>query len=144
MTANARGRFRPAGARPSARRRLRRWRWKLMTQAAPAGAARYAGARVERVEDARLLAGQGTYVDYTRAEHAEALVHESHGSNLVGEIAGMPAAALEDVFASAAHVVSETIYQQAYAAVPMEGRGLVVDYGRVTGDLTIYSATQSP
>ena len=58
--------------------------------------------------------------------------------------AGPPASALEEVFASAAHVVHETIYQQAYAAVPMEGRGLVVDYSRATGDLTIYSATQSP
>ena len=66
-------------------------------------------------------------VDYTEAEHAGSLVHESHGSNVVGELAGLPAAALEDVFASSAHVVSETIYQQAYAPVPMEGRGLVVD-----------------
>ena len=40
--------------------------------------------------------------------------------------------------------MSETIYQQAYAPVPMEGRGLVVDYARATGDLTIYAATQSP
>ena len=45
---------------------------------------------------------------------------------------------------SAAHVVSATIYQQAYTAAPMEARGLVVDYSRGTGDLTIYSATQSP
>jgi carbon-monoxide dehydrogenase large subunit len=51
---------------------------------------------------------------------------------------------LEDVFASAEHVVSETIHQQAYAPVPMEGRGLVVDHSPATGDLTIYSATQSP
>src|SRR5947207_3255751 len=39
------------------------WRWKLMAQATTAGAARYAGTRVNRVEDARLLSGQGTYVD---------------------------------------------------------------------------------
>jgi carbon-monoxide dehydrogenase large subunit len=83
-------------------------------------------------------------VDYTRAEDAEELVHEAHGSNLIGEMSGLPASALEDVFASAAHVVSETIYQQAYVAVPMEGRGLVVDYSPATGDLTIYAATQSP
>jgi carbon-monoxide dehydrogenase large subunit len=83
-------------------------------------------------------------IDYTEAERSEALVHESHGSNLIGEMAGLPASDLEQVFASAAHVVSETIYQQAYAPVPMEGRGLVVDYSRTTGDLTIYSATQSP
>ena len=34
-----------------------------MTDIAPAGAARYAGTRVARVEDARLLTGHGTYVD---------------------------------------------------------------------------------
>ena len=60
------------------------------------------------------------------------------------ELTTMPASALDEVFASAAHVASETIYQQAYAPVPMEGRGLVVDYAKATGDLTIYSSTQSP
>jgi carbon-monoxide dehydrogenase large subunit len=83
-------------------------------------------------------------VDYTQAERAQALVHESHGSNVVAKLAGLPASALEEVFSSAAHVVSETIYQQAYAPVPMEGRGLVVDFSPSTADLTIYSATQSP
>jgi len=83
-------------------------------------------------------------VDYTLAEGADALVHQHHGSNVVGELAGLPASALDEVFDNAAHVVSETIHQQAYAAVPMEGRGLVVDCARATGDLTIYSATQSP
>jgi len=83
-------------------------------------------------------------VDYTTAEQTEALVHESHGSNVVGQIDGVPASALDDVFMAAAHVVSETIYQQAYAPVPMEGRGLVVDYSGATGELTIYAATQVP
>ncbi len=83
-------------------------------------------------------------VDYAEAEHATTLVHEGHGSNIIGEMAGLPASALEDVFASAAHVTSETIRQQAYVPAPMEGRGLVVDCSRATGDFTIYSATQSP
>lgn len=83
-------------------------------------------------------------VDYASAETAENLVHQSHGSNLIGEMAGVPAAALQDSYDSAEHTVTETIYQQAYAAVPMEGRGLVVDYSRPTGEVTIYSATQSP
>ena len=34
-----------------------------VTDCAPTGAARYVGARVNRVEDARLLTGRGTYVD---------------------------------------------------------------------------------
>jgi carbon-monoxide dehydrogenase large subunit len=83
-------------------------------------------------------------VDYAEAERAEALVHESHGSNVIGELAGLPASALDDVLASATHVVRETIEQQAYAPVPMEGRGLVVDYSGATGELTIYAATQVP
>jgi aerobic carbon-monoxide dehydrogenase large subunit len=83
-------------------------------------------------------------VDYREAEAAAFLVHADHGSNVIGELAGLPASALDDVFAAAAHVVSEAVFQQAYAPVPMEGRGLVVDYSRARGDLTIHSATQSP
>jgi len=83
-------------------------------------------------------------VDYTTAEHNDALVHEAHGSNVVAALNGLPASALESVFAASAHVVRETIHQQAYAPVPMEGRGLVVDWSRPTGELTIYAATQSP
>ena len=46
------------------------------------------------------------------------------------------------VFAAAAHVVRETIYQQAYAPVPMETRGIVAEW---SGDeLTIWAATQAP
>jgi len=83
-------------------------------------------------------------VDYTAAEHASALVQASHGSNLIGEVCMQPASAFDDVFAAAAHVASETIYQQACAPAPMEGRGLVVDYAPATGDLVIYAATQAP
>jgi aerobic carbon-monoxide dehydrogenase large subunit len=83
-------------------------------------------------------------VDFTAAEASEALVHEGHGSNLIGKIGGRPASSLDDVFAGAAHVVEATVAQQAYAAVPMEGRGLVVDPSPTTGEITIYSATQSP
>jgi carbon-monoxide dehydrogenase large subunit len=83
-------------------------------------------------------------VDYTEAETSEHLVHEAHGSNLIGKIDGLPAAALADDYAGAAHVVEHTLHQQAYAAVPMEGRGLVVDHSPSTGEMTIHSATQSP
>jgi carbon-monoxide dehydrogenase large subunit len=83
-------------------------------------------------------------VDYMTAEHADALVHSSHGSNVVGELAGRPASALAQDLAAAAHVVRETIYQQACAAAPMEGRGLIVNWTPETGDLTIYAATQAP
>ena len=83
-------------------------------------------------------------VDYITAGHVDALVHASHGSNVIGKVIGQPESALADVFAAAAHVVSETIYQQACAAAPIEGRGLIVNYSRATGDLTIHAATQAP
>jgi carbon-monoxide dehydrogenase large subunit len=83
-------------------------------------------------------------VDYATAEEADALVHEAHGSNVVGELNGLPASALDDVFASAAHVVSETIQQHATAPVPIETRGIVVDCVSESGDVTIYASTQSP
>jgi carbon-monoxide dehydrogenase large subunit len=81
-------------------------------------------------------------VDYRSAESSGELVHESHGSNLIGTLAGPPPSELDDVFASAAHVVSDTIYQQAQAAVPLEGRGLIVQ--NVHGEVTIWAATQAP
>lgn len=83
-------------------------------------------------------------VDYTSAEHADALVHAAHGSNVVGEMAGRPISALDETFARAAYVVQETIFQHAHTAAPLEGRGLVVDASPATGDITIYAATQVP
>src|SRR4029077_3045810 len=49
-------------------------------------------------------------VDYTAAEPPEARFPDSHGSNVVPALAGLPVAALEEELASAAHVVRETIY----------------------------------
>jgi carbon-monoxide dehydrogenase large subunit len=83
-------------------------------------------------------------IDYAAAEAAEILVHDAHGSNLIGRLAGRPADDLADVFAAAAHVAGETIRQQACAAVPMEGRGLVVAPEPATGEVTIHAATQAP
>ena len=83
-------------------------------------------------------------VDYTSAEHATDLVHAHHGSNVVGEIPGRPRAKLDEVFGAATHVVEETIFQHAHVPAPMEARGILVDYQRATGELTIYAATQAP
>jgi carbon-monoxide dehydrogenase large subunit len=83
-------------------------------------------------------------VDYTRAEQASELVHEGHGSNVIGRMQRSGGRELDEAFSSAAHVVGESIHQQACAAAPMEGRGLVVDYVPSTAELTIHSATQAP
>ncbi len=83
-------------------------------------------------------------VDYATADQVSALVHPNHGSNIIGQLSGGGGAELDQVFAEAPHVVGETIFQQAYAAVPMEGRALIVDSSPSTKEIVIYSSTQSP
>jgi carbon-monoxide dehydrogenase large subunit len=81
-------------------------------------------------------------VDYVHAESAEGLVHADFPNNVIGTVDGQPADAVDAAFAAAAHVVSETIVQHAYVPSPMETRGMVAHWHN--GELTIYSATQTP
>ena len=67
-------------------------------------------------------------VDYTTAADQDELVHEGYPRNIVGEMQGGKRADVEEALASAAHVVEHTIYQQAYAAVPLETRGIVAEW----------------
>ena len=83
-------------------------------------------------------------VDYMTAESNPELVHEQHGTNVIGELAGLPLTAMQGALDDAAHVVSETIYQHAHVPAPMEGRAMLVDYSSATGELTIHAATQVP
>ena len=83
-------------------------------------------------------------IDYLTADTNETLVHEAHGSNVIGAMGGLPASMLADDYAAAAHVTSASIYQQAYCAVPMECRALLADYRPTTGEYTLYAATQAP
>src|SRR3954447_11054505 len=53
-------------------------------------------------------------VDYMAAEHAPDLVHGAHGSNVIGELAGLPLSMLDDTLQQSAHVVTETITQHAH------------------------------
>ena len=57
-------------------------------------------------------------------------MHEGFEGNICGKLRGrrQQTEAVDEAFASAAHVVAETIHQQAYAAVPMETRGLIVEW----------------
>src|SRR6478735_5489023 len=83
-------------------------------------------------------------VQYTTAEQADALVHAAHGSNVIGTLAGLPRAMLQDALDVAAPAVTETISQQAYVPAPMEGRALLVDCSPATGEITIHASTQVP
>jgi len=51
---------------------------------------------------------------------------------------------MDAVFSTAAHVIEESVHQQAYAAVPMETRGIVVEHDASVGEITMWVATQAP
>jgi carbon-monoxide dehydrogenase large subunit len=63
---------------------------------------------------------------------------------VICELAGLPRAALQETLDGAARVVTETIFQHAHVPAPLEGRGMVVDFSRASGELTIHAATQAP
>ena len=68
-------------------------------------------------------------VDYTTAAWNEHLVHEVHGSNVIGRDRRASCGCSRGGRSQRPPTSSSTsIHQQAYAAVPMEGRGIVVDY----------------
>ncbi|MGH3253618.1 MAG: xanthine dehydrogenase family protein molybdopterin-binding subunit [Trebonia sp.] len=119
------------------------------------GEARFAGDPVALViADSRYLAEDAADLvavdyqpltavpDYGAAGEVSALVHEAYPGNVAGRMGGAPAETLADALAAAAHVVTETISQQAYAAVPMETRGIVAEWS--AGELTVWAATQAP
>jgi aerobic carbon-monoxide dehydrogenase large subunit len=69
------------------------------------------------------------------------VVHDRFDTNLIGEFSvgrGDAAAAM----ARAPHRLKRRFHHHRYAAVPMETRGVVADYDRRTGSLTIWSSTQ--
>src|SRR5215211_2873543 len=83
-------------------------------------------------------------IDYAAADATDALVHDAYPANVVGQMAGAPLSTLDEIFARAPHVVRERISQQAYCAVPMETRGMVVEWSPASHELTIWAASQAP
>ncbi|MBN2624890.1 MAG: xanthine dehydrogenase family protein [Acidimicrobiales bacterium] len=81
-------------------------------------------------------------VDYHDGPQADALVHERYAGNVAGSLGAPCPDDLAAVFASAAHDVSVTIHQQAYAPVPLETRGIIVEWSGE--ELTVWAATQAP
>lgn len=76
------------------------------------------------------------------AEAGVPVVHEAYPDNVAGGMGGMPPD--EEIFATSAYVVQERIYQQMYVPVPMETRGIVVEWVASTSELTIWGSTQTP
>jgi carbon-monoxide dehydrogenase large subunit len=82
--------------------------------------------------------------DYKTAQESSELVHAGFPGNLAGELPIPLSPQASAAFDTAAHVARETIYQQGYAAVPMETRGLVAEWSAPSGELTIWAASQAP
>ncbi|AEV72947.1 aerobic-type carbon monoxide dehydrogenase, large subunit CoxL/CutL-like protein [Mycolicibacterium rhodesiae NBB3] len=80
--------------------------------------------------------------DFTKAIGSDVVVHEAYPDNVAGGMGGAPPD--EETFSSAAHVASANVYQQIYAPVPMETRGLVVEWVAATSELTLWASTQTP
>ncbi|MGX7680129.1 xanthine dehydrogenase family protein molybdopterin-binding subunit [Jatrophihabitans sp. DSM 45814] len=82
------------------------------------------------------------------AADGQNLVHPEWGSNIASmspDPATMPTEnpALEEIFATAAHVVTETFSQHRYVCVPMESRGIVAHWEAHKETMEIVGATQS-
>jgi carbon-monoxide dehydrogenase large subunit len=69
-------------------------------------------------------------------------VHEELESNVVRTTTSPDDPGLGTAFDAAAHVVTETIRQHRYLAVPMETRGAVAEWNPARGDVTIWISSQ--
>jgi carbon-monoxide dehydrogenase large subunit len=83
-------------------------------------------------------------VDYEAAADATDLVHSELDSNVAMDVGGPASPDLEATFASAAHIVTETLHQHRHTNVPMETRGVVASYTPSTGELDVELSTQNP
>ncbi|BBZ33432.1 xanthine dehydrogenase family protein molybdopterin-binding subunit [Mycolicibacterium confluentis] len=80
--------------------------------------------------------------DFTKAQTSDVLVHAEYANNQAGGMGGAPPD--EETFSSAAHVAKAHIYQQSYVPVPIETRGMVVEWQAAPGELTVWASTQTP
>ncbi|OBK78776.1 xanthine dehydrogenase family protein molybdopterin-binding subunit [Mycobacterium sp. 1274761.0] len=84
--------------------------------------------------------------DFTKAvggsEAGIPVVHDAYPDNVAGGMGGAPPD--EETFAAAAHVASAHVYQQIYAPVPIETRGLVAEWEAASRELTMWASTQTP
>lgn len=71
-------------------------------------------------------------------------VHASLASNLVRVVEAGDKAAVEAQLKASPVVVEQRIYNQRVAAVSLEARGIVADFNRGTGQLTIWLSNQAP
>jgi aerobic carbon-monoxide dehydrogenase large subunit len=80
--------------------------------------------------------------DFTNAVNSDVVVHEAYPDNVAGGLGGAPPD--EETFSSAAYVAEAHVYQQIYAPVPMETRGMVAEWQASSEELTVWASTQTP
>ena len=80
--------------------------------------------------------------DFTQAVNSDVVVHEAYPDNVAGGMGGAPLD--EETFSTAAHIAEANVYQQIYAPVPMETRGMVVEWEASSEELTVWASTQTP
>jgi carbon-monoxide dehydrogenase large subunit len=84
-------------------------------------------------------------IDYeTAADDLENIVHPELGSNVAAEIPAQPDPELDEILASAPHVLTRTFSQHRYLCVPMETRGVVVRWDPHHGALRVWISHQNP
>ena len=71
------------------------------------------------------------------------LIHETFGTNLVHR-AEVPGPGVEEAMQKAHRIVRFRVVNQRLAPVPIEARGVVAQWHRASGQLTLWSSTQIP
>src|SRR5215472_364537 len=73
-----------------------------------------------------------------------AAVHEAAPGNVLVDVTPMSSPGLDEVFASAAHVVEVAVSTGRITAAPMEGRACVAAFDERTGQVVLHTSTQIP
>ena len=92
-----------------------------------------------RVDYESMMALMEPHAAIGEAEH---FVHPEFGSNVLARAESAASPELDAAFAGAAHVVTETIAQHRYLAVPMETRGVVASWDPSQQEMSIWISTQ--
>src|SRR4029077_6833320 len=84
-------------------------------------------------------------VDFETAADATELVHAGERDTNVFSERELPGGdAFDAIFATAAHTIDQTFWQQRYLAVPMEARGIVAWWSPRRNEFRVWVSTQSP
>src|SRR5215470_7218395 len=73
-----------------------------------------------------------------------AAVHDRAPGNVLVDVTPMSSPGLDEIFASAAHVVEVAVSTGRITAAPMEGRACVAAFDERTGQIVLHTSTQIP